>query len=101
MFKTVDINLPGFKYPKCKLKELNIADMLKAGRIQAEDDTKAFFFMVEKGLINDAGDRVINDSYTVEQFCEEMPQSVMIALGEAVAKLNNNSDGEALAIAKN
>lgn len=101
MFKTIDVELPGFKYPKCKLKELNIRDMIQASKLQHQDDTQAFLFMVEKGLINDAGDRVFGESYTLDQFMDEMPQSVMVLLGEAVTALNSTTESQDLNTAKN
>lgn len=99
MFKQVSIELPGFKYPVCTLKELSIKQLRNAPK--DGDDYALMLYAVECGLFNDAGDKVINEQFTIEQFEEIAPQSYIEVLAEAFTKLNAPSDQEALEIAKN
>jgi hypothetical protein len=101
MFKQVDVTLPGFKYPKCILRELTMAQMRECGQKHADDDTEALLFMVEKGLRNEAGDLVFNESFTMQTFLNESPQSYFEILGQAVKELNDWTDEQELEIAKN
>jgi hypothetical protein len=101
MFKKIKVNLPGFKYPVCYLRELSISQLNEAYKQEDGTDLDTVLFALKCGLLNEAGDKVFNAEYTVEEFADESPGTFILKLSDAFTKLNVMDDEKALKTAKN
>ena len=94
MFKQIAVELPGFKYSKVFVKELSVLQLNKVYKQMGEDDTDIDLLLttLKFSLVDEAGKCIISDDYTLDQFADEIPQSQIVTLSEAYAKLNADSD---------
>lgn len=99
MFKKLEVNLPGFKYETCFLRELSIKQLRDVPK--SDEPIDLMFYAVECGLLNDKGDKIINSEYTIDNFIEDCPQSYIGILADAFSELNTPDENQVLATAKN
>lgn len=102
-FKKVKVELAGFKYPVCYLREMSIRQLNELYKGQTEDksDLDLLLDSLKYTLVNEAGDKVITADYTVDDFADDVPQSSIFALSEAFTKLNGTDEEQAIDLAKN
>ena len=101
MFKKIKVNLPGFKYPVCYLRELSINELNQTYKMNDVSDLDLMLFAIDCGLLNEAGDKVFNGEYTIDTFANEVGSSMINTLSDAFTELNTVDDEKALEIAKN
>lgn len=80
---------------------MTIAQARKVPKAAGEDGLDILFYIVENTLFNEAGDHVISDKYTIDEFAESVPQSYINLIAEAIQKLNSDTDEKQLEVAKN
>ena len=100
-FKREKVELPGFKYPVVYVKELSILQLARMQGAKVDNQFDLFLKGIATSLVNEAGDKVITQEYTIDDFASEIPQSYVNALADAFAKLNGTDDDKALETAKN
>ncbi len=101
VFKKIEVEIPGFKYPKVFVKELSVMQLRQIQNKKFDDDIEMFLASLALCLVNEQGDKVITEDYTIDMFAEELPQSYVNTLSEAFAKLNGADEEQALDLAKN
>lgn len=101
IFKKIEVEIPGFKYPKVFVKELSVRQLRDIQKKTFEDDIEMFLYSLSQCLVNEQGDKVINEDYTIDNFAEEFPQSYVNILSKAFADLNGAEDEKAMNLAKN
>lgn len=103
MFKKVKVELTGFKYPVVYLKEMSIKQLNELYKSQSKDDSDLDMLLasLKFTMVNEAGDYIITDAYTIDDFAGDVPQSYIFKLSEAFTELNGTDETTALELAKN
>lgn len=101
-FKKIKVELPGFKYPVVFVRELSIRQLNEVYKNQASGtELDLLLNSFKHTLVNEAGDKIINNDYTIDQFADEVPQSYLVKLSDAFAQLNGEDEAATMERAKN
>lgn len=102
-FRKVKVELTGFKYPVVYLREMSIRQLNELYKGQSEDksDLDMLLDSLKYTMVNEAGDNVITEKYTIDDFADEIPQSCIFALSDAFSELNGTDEEQRIEIAKN
>ncbi len=87
MFKKIPVELKGFRNESFFLKELSIAKLKKVMAVNG-DDLDTLLEALKYSLEDDKGNKVVSESYSIEQLTDDLPQSYLNDLAEAYAELS-------------
>lgn len=99
-FKKIKVSIPGFKYETVYVQELSLRQMNEINKATYESDFDMFLASLAVSLVNEAGDRIITNEYTIDDFADAIPQSYIGTLSDAFTELNGGTEEKELESAK-
>ena len=99
-FNKLKVDMPGFKYPFVFVQELSIKQVNEIQKKKFESDVDAFLGSLALCMINEAGDLIVTNDYTIDDFASDVPQSYVSRLADAFTALNSSDDEKDIETAK-